>query len=159
MTKNTAHLDRTDKKILNLLQQNSNLSNLELAESIGLSPTPCARRVKRLEEEGIIERKINLVNPEKLGFNLTVFVVVDMDKHTHDRFKVFEAAICQMPEIQECHIITGQNADFLLKVVVRDMPDYEDFFLHKLTHLEGVRSVHSSFVLRKVIDSKLINLL
>ncbi|MCY4046066.1 MAG: Lrp/AsnC family transcriptional regulator [Cellvibrionales bacterium] len=156
---NLTPLDRTDKKILNLLQHNSKLSNLELAEAVGLSPTPCARRVKRLEDEGIIIRQITLVDPEKLGFNLTVFVGVEMDRHTHDRFKDFEQAIAQMPEIHECHLITGQNADFLLKVIVKDMPHYEDFLLHKLTHLGGVRGVHSSFVLRNLIDSKLLNLM
>ncbi len=152
------HLDRLDKKILNLMQVNAKITNLELAEKVGLSPTPCARRVKRLEEEGIISSHVTILNPEALGLNLLVYIGIEMDRHTHDRFAHFETAVKQMPEVLECVIVTGQSADLLLKVLVRDMKHYESFLLGQLTHLEGVRGVHSSFVLRKIIDSTHIDL-
>jgi len=145
-------LDKTDKQILRLMQRNGRITNLELAEQVNLSATPCSRRVKRLEASGIIDRHVTLLNPEVLGLNLTALIGIEMDRHTPDRFASFEAAIIDMPEIIECSIVTGQAADYLLKVRVKDMRHYEHFLLDKLTGLEGVRGVHSSFVLRKVID-------
>lgn len=144
-------LDRIDKHILNLMQMNGRISNIELAEQVGLSPTPCSRRVKRLEESGLIDRHVTLLNPEALGLNLTVIIGISMDRHTPDRFELFEQAISDMPEVVECSIVTGQAADFLLKVLVKDMRHYEEFLLGKLTRLTGVSGVHSSFVLRQVI--------
>lgn len=144
-------LDRIDKKILKLMQNNSRISNLELADSVGLSPTPCSRRVKRLEESGIIDKHVTLLKPEVLGLNLTAMIGISMDRHTPDRFNNFERAISALPEVMECLIVTGQSADFLLKVVVRDMQHYEKFLLGNLTKLEGVTGVHSSFVLREMV--------
>ncbi|WP_413702418.1 Lrp/AsnC family transcriptional regulator [Psychromonas sp. KJ10-10] len=144
-------LDRTDKKILQLMQANARISNLELADSIGLSPTPCSRRVKRLEESGIIDKHVTLLKPQALGLNLTAMIGITMDRHTPERFENFEKAITQLPEVLECLIVTGQSADFLLKVVVRDMQHYERFLLGHITRLEGVTGVHSSFVLREVM--------
>jgi Lrp/AsnC family leucine-responsive transcriptional regulator len=148
----TIVLDRIDKHILTLMQTNAKISNLELAESIGLSATPCSRRVKRLEASGLIHRHVTLLNAEALGLNLTVMISISMDRHTSDRFEQFEAALVDMPEVLECSIITGQTADFLLKVVVKDMRHYEKFLLGRLTKLNGVSGVHSSFVLRQVIN-------
>ncbi|MCK5831118.1 MAG: Lrp/AsnC family transcriptional regulator [Methylococcales bacterium] len=145
-------LDRKDKKILKLMQINGRISNLELADQVGLSPTPCSRRVKHLEESGLIDRHVTLLNAEALGLNLTVIIGISMDRHTPDRFEQFEDAIINMPEVLECSIVTGQAADFLLKVVVRDMRHYEEFLLGQLTKLNGVSGVHSSFVLRQVIN-------
>ncbi|MGK0500264.1 MAG: Lrp/AsnC family leucine-responsive transcriptional regulator [Oceanicoccus sp.] len=144
-------LDRIDKHILQLMQSNGRISNLELAEQVGLSPTPCSRRVKRLEESGIIDRHVTLLNPEALGLNLTAMVSIAMDRHTPERFENFEAKVAAFPEVIECSIVTGQTADFLLKVVVSDMKHYEKFLLGELTGLEGVSGVHSSFVLRKLV--------
>ena len=144
-------LDRIDKQILGLMQSNARISNLELADSVGLSPTPCSRRVKRLEESGIIEKHVTLLKPAVLGLNLTAMIAISMDRHTPDRFDHFEQAIAAMPEVLECLIVTGQSADFLLKVVVRDMEHYEKFLLGQLTKLEGVTGVHSSFVLREIV--------
>tara|TARA_R110001583_G_scaffold10698_9_gene49227 strand:- start:13190 stop:13681 length:492 start_codon:yes stop_codon:yes gene_type:complete len=148
---NPIKLDRTDKKILQLMQSNARISNLELAETIGLSPTPCSRRVKRLEESGIIDKHVTLLKPQALGLNLTAMIGITMDRHTPERFENFEKAITQLPEVLECLIVTGQSADFLLKVVVRDMQHYERFLLGHITRLEGVTGVHSSFVLREVM--------
>lgn len=144
-------LDRIDKKILQLMQANARISNLELADSVGLSPTPCSRRVKHLEESGIIDKHVTLLKPSALGLNLTAMIGITMDRHTAERFDHFEAAVAALPEVLECLIVTGQSADFLLKVVVRDMQHYEQFLLGHLTRLEGVTGVHSSFVLREVI--------
>lgn len=144
-------LDRIDKAILTEMQRNGRISNLELADKVGLSPTPCSRRVKRLEESGLIDRHVTLLNPRALGLNLTAMVGISMDRHTPDRFENFAESIAAMPEVLECLIVTGQSADFLLKVVVRDMQHYEKFLLGQLTKLDGVTGVHSSFVLREVV--------
>jgi Lrp/AsnC family leucine-responsive transcriptional regulator len=144
-------LDRVDKKILKLMQGNARISNLELADRVGLSPTPCSRRVKRLEESGIIDKHVTLLRPAVLGLNLTAMIGISMDRHTPDRFDNFERAISALPEVLECLIVTGQSADFLLKVLVRDMEHYEKFLLGQLTKLDGVTGVHSSFVLREVV--------
>ena len=144
-------LDRIDKRILKLMQTNARISNLELAEQVGLSPTPCSRRVKRLEDSGLIAGHVTLLNPEALGLDLTAIIGISMDRHTPDRFEDFEKAITSMPEVIECSIVTGQAADFLLKVVVKDMHHYEKFLLGHLTRVAGVTGVHSSFVLRHLV--------
>jgi Lrp/AsnC family transcriptional regulator, leucine-responsive regulatory protein len=146
----TLDLDDIDRHILRILQKDGRISNHDLALQIGLSDTPCARRVKRLEEEGFIVGQVALLNPEKLGLKLTALVSISMDRHTPDRFEAFERAIRQMPEVLECALVTGQSADFLLKVIVRDMQHYEQFLLGRLTKVEGVSGVHSSFVLRQL---------
>lgn len=134
------------------MQNNARISNLELADQVGLSPTPCSRRVKHLEESGLIDAHVTLLNPEALGLNLTAIIGISMDRHTPERFEAFEKEIIDMPEVLECSVVTGQTADFLLKVVVKDMRHYEKFLLGQLTKLSGVTGVHSSFVLRQVIN-------
>ena len=146
-------LDRQDKRILATLQQDGSVTNLELAEKIGSSPSPCARRVKQLEEAGFINRKVTLLNANKLNLKLTALIQISMDKHTPDRFELFEKEVSQYPEIMECLLITGQSADYQLKVVVADMETYQEFLLNKITRIQGVSDVHSSFILREVINS------
>lgn len=146
-------LDAIDRQILRQLQKEARLTNHELAVRVGLSDTPCARRVKRLEEEGFIRSHVALLDPEALGLKLTAFVSISMDRHTPDRFESFEKALRSMPEVLECSLVTGQAADFLLKVIVRDMQHYERFLLGKLTKIQGVSGVHSSFVLRPIIST------
>ena len=145
-------LDRTDLRLLAELQKDASLSNLELADKVGLSPTPCARRVKRLVTEGFIERQVAILNPEKLGYDLTAHVSISMDRHTPDRFESFEAEIATYDEVIDCSVVTGQSADYLIRVVVKDMKHFEAVLLGKLTRIPGVTGVHSSFVLRKVIN-------
>ena len=145
-------LDRTDLRLLAELQKDASLSNLELADKVGLSPTPCARRVKRLVTEGFIERQVAILNPEKLGYDLTAHVSISMDRHTPDRFNNFETEIATYAEVIDCSVVTGQSADYLLRVVVKDMKHFEAVLLGKLTRIPGVTGVHSSFVLRKVIS-------
>lgn len=145
-------LDRTDIKILTQLQEHGGLSNLELAERVGLSPTPCARRVKRLEAEGVIKSRVTLLDQSRLGLTLTAHIGVTMDRHTPERFEAFEATVIAYPEIIDCCVVTGQSADYLIKAVVKDMAHYEQFLLGKLTRIPGVTGVHSSFELRKVVS-------
>lgn len=145
-------LDRIDRRILQLMQRQGRITNLELADLVGLSPTPCARRVKRLEDEGVIARYVTLLDQSKLGLKLTAIIGITMDRHTPERFSHFEERVREFPEVMECSIVTGQAADYLLKVVLPDMEYYEEFLLGRLTRIEGVSGVHSSFVLRRVID-------
>ncbi len=144
-------LDRTDRRILEHMQRNGRISNLDLADAVGLSPTPCSRRVKRLEESGIIDRHVTLLDQSRLGLKLTAFITIAMDRHTPDRFNNFEARVAEFPEVIECSVVTGSAADYLVKAVVPDMEYYEAFLLGKLTRIEGVTGVQSSFVLRPVI--------
>jgi len=145
--------DKFDRRILEALQQDAGLSNQALAERIGLSSSPCLRRVKQLEESGVIEKRVTLLNRRKLGLTLTALIQISMDRHTPERFDVFESEIRSYPEVQECYLITGQDADYLLKVVVPDMDHYQAFLLNKVTRIKGVSGVHSSFVMRRVIES------
>ena len=147
-------LDEIDRKILNILQSNARISNLELAERVNLSPTPCARRVKRFEDEGLIKGTVTLLDQDKLGLKLTAYIAVSMERHTHEQFKKFETAVVQFPEVMVCSVVTGRAEDYLLKVVVRDMKHYEEFLLRRLNRLPGVNNVHSSFELRNVIPGK-----
>ncbi len=146
-------LDRTDKRILAELQNNGRISNQELADAIGLSPSPCLRRVRQLEDSGIIEGYTALLNASKLGLKLIALIQISMDKHTPERFEHFETVLAAYPEVLECLLITGQSADYLLKVAVQDMELYQDFLLNRITKIPGVSDVHSSFVLREVIST------
>lgn len=145
-------LDAYDLKILDLLQRDGGLSNQEVAERIGLSPSPCSRRIKQLEEAGVISERVVRLAPRALGLDLTVLLHIRMDRHTPERFEQFENVVRRYPEVQECYLITGQEADYQLKITVPSMEEYQDFLLNKITRIEGVIGVHSSFVLRKPID-------
>ncbi len=144
-------LDRTDRRILDVLQRNGRISNLELAEQVGLSPTPCARRVKRLEESGLIADHVTLLDQSRLGLKLTAYIGISMDRHTPDRFDAFEQTVREYPEVTDCSVVTGQDSDYLLRAVVPDMEYYERFLLGRLTRIPGVTGVHSSFELRRVV--------
>lgn len=147
---NMENLDRFDLRILAELQKDSRISNQELAERIGLSPSPCSRRVKQLEDEGYITKQVALLDRKRLGLTLTAYILIGMDRHTPERFENFQNNILQWSEVQECSLITGMDADYQLKVVVPDMEHYQLFLLNKLTRIEGVTSVRSSFVLNHV---------
>lgn len=145
-------LDRYDRRILELLQEDGRLSNQELADRIGLSPSPCLRRVRALEESGIIASYRALLDARQLGLTLMALIHISMDRHTPERFANFETTVAALPEVLECLLITGQDADYQLKVIVRDMEGYQELLLNKITRIEGVSGVHSSFVLRRVVD-------
>ena len=146
-------LDKLDIRILQELQNNGAITNLELADKIGLSPSPCARRVKQLEDSGIIRGQVTLLDASKLELKLTALIQISMDRHTPDRFEKFEQTVRSFPEVVECLLITGQSADYQIKVVVPDMEYYQAFLLNKITRIEGVSDVHSSFMLREVINT------
>lgn len=149
----TETLDRYDRQILQILQKHGRISNQELAEAIKLSPSPTLRRVKQLEEAGLIDGYVALLNAKKLGLTLMAFIGISMDKHTPERFNALESTLSKYPEVLECHLITGQSADYLLKVIVKDMDAYQQFLLQKLTRIEGVTGVHTSFVMKSPIKS------
>jgi Lrp/AsnC family leucine-responsive transcriptional regulator len=145
-------LDRYDRRILQVLQEEGRISNQELADRIGLSPSPCLRRVKALEEGGVLTGYRALVDSRQLGLTLMALIYISMDRHTPDRFANFDAKVKELPEVLECLLVTGQDADYQLKVIVRDMDAYQELLLNKITRIQGVTGVHSSFVLRKVVD-------
>ena len=145
-------LDRYDQQILEILQTDGRIANQDLADRIGLSPSPCLRRVRALEESGLIVGYRALLDAKKLGLSLIALVHISMDRHTPERFANFEASVSILPEVLECLLITGQDADYQIKVAVRDMDHYQALLLNKLTRIEGVTGVHSSFVLRRVVD-------
>lgn len=144
-------IDKFDRDILHILQQEGRINNQDLAERINLSPSPCLRRVRQLEDSGIIEGYVALLNARKLGLTLMAFVQVSMDKHSRNNLEEFEEQLSACPEVLECHLITGQSADYQLKVVVKDMDSYQQFLLNKLLLMKGVNGVHSSFVLKSAI--------
>ncbi len=146
-------LDKIDRRILQEVQRDGAITNLDLADKVGLSPSPCARRVKQLEDSGIIEKQVTVLNPSKLDLKLTALIQISMDRHTPDRFEEFEKHVTNYPEVIECSLITGQSADYLLKVVVPDMEYYQEFLLNKITRIKGVSGVHSSFIMRQVINT------
>lgn len=145
-------LDKHDKQILAVLQEDGRISNQDLADRIGLSPSPCLRRVRMLEESGVIAGYRALLDARKLGLSLMALIGISMDKHTPERFQSLEAVIRDIPEVLECLLITGQTADYQLKVVVRDMDAYQHLLLNRITQIKGVTGVHTSFVLRRVVD-------
>ncbi len=144
-------LDRYDQQILEILQVDGRINNQDLADRIGLSPSPCLRRVRALEESGLITGYRALLDAKKLGLSLMALIHISMDRHTPERFANFETMVGLLPEVMECLLITGQAADYQLKVAVRDMDHYQALLLNKLTRIEGVTGVHSSFVLRQVV--------
>ncbi|MCB1868487.1 MAG: Lrp/AsnC family transcriptional regulator [Gammaproteobacteria bacterium] len=144
-------LDRYDRRILEVLQDEGRISNQELADRIGLSQSPCLRRVRALEESGLITGYRALVDAKKLGLNLLALIHISMDRHTPERFTNFDRVVSSLPEVLECLLITGQDADYQLKVVVQDMDAYQALLLNRITRIEGVTGVHSSFVLRQVV--------
>jgi Lrp/AsnC family leucine-responsive transcriptional regulator len=145
-------LDRYDRRILEELQHKGRISNQELADRIGLSPSPCLRRVKALEESGLITGYRAMLDANKLGLSLMALIHISMDRHTPERFANFEEKVAALPEVLECLLVTGQDADYQLKVVVRDMDAFQALLLEQITRIEGVSGVHSSFVLRRVVD-------
>jgi len=144
-------LDKFDRHILEILQADGRIANQDLADRIGLSPSPCLRRVRALEEAGLIRGYRAVLDARKLGLNLLALVHISMDLHTPERFANFEASVSVLPEVLECLLITGQDADYQLKVAVRDMDHYQVLLLEKITRITGVTGVHSSFVLRQVV--------
>ena len=149
-------IDDIDRRLLHLLQTQARMSITELAERVNLSTTPCARRMKRLEESGVITGYHLQTDAQKLGYPLAIFIAISMDRHTAERFEQFELKIQSFDEVISCSIVTGRTEDYLIKVRVRDMAHYEEFLLHRLNRIEGVAQVHTSFELREVFNRSMV---
>lgn len=152
----TANIDDIDKQLLRLLQTQARMSITELAERVNLSATPCARRIKRLEDANIIMGYYTKTDAQKLGYPLAVFIAISMDRHTAERFEHFERSVQSFEEVVSCSIVTGRTEDYLIKVRVRDMAHYEEFLLHRLNRIDGVAQVHTSFELREVFSRSVV---
>ena len=142
-------LDAVDQKILVELQRDARLTNQELSERVGLSATPCARRIKNLEEAEIITSYSANIDEAKLGYGFTVFVSVQLDRQIDDRLINFEKEISLLPEVMDCWLMTG-NRDYLMRVAVADLIEFERFLTGRLTKVEGVASIESSIPIRRV---------
>jgi len=142
-------LDKIDLRILAALQADARLRNVELAEQVGLSASPCLRRVRRLQDSGVIRGYATLVDPEAVGLPVSVFIQVTLERQTEAALEVFERHMAEWPEVMECYLMTG-DSDYLLRVVAADLSAYQEFLMQKLTRVEGVASIKSSFALRRI---------
>jgi Lrp/AsnC family leucine-responsive transcriptional regulator len=142
-------LDAIDYKILETLQGDARISNVDLSEQVNLSPSPCLRRVKRLEAEGTIRSYATLLDPAEVGLPVSVFVQVSLERQVDDALENFEREIVTRPEVMECYLMTG-DSDYLLRVVAPDLESFQKFLLEHLTRIPGVASIKSSFALKQV---------
>ena len=142
-------LDEIDRRILRVLQENARVSNVELAELVGVSPSPCWRRVRDLEQAGVISRYVTLLDPGSIGLPVSVVIQVSLERQVEAALETFEQAVAEWPEVMECYLMTG-DADYMLRVVVADLEAYQRFLLDHLTRVPGVASIKSSFALKQV---------
>ncbi|MCA8257317.1 AsnC family transcriptional regulator [Burkholderia sp. AU31652] len=142
-------LDAIDRRILRALQRNSNQTNAELAQQAGLSPTPCLRRVHLLEEQGVIDAYVALLNPAAVDLRFTAFVRVTLERQDKKTVEHFAREMEQAPEVLECHLMAG-SYDYLLRVIARDLDDYQRFQMETLTQIEGVRNVETEIPLKRI---------
>ena len=142
-------LDAIDRRILEHLQDNARISNVDLAARVGISASPCWRRVRELEESGVISNYVTLIDAASVGLTVSVFVNVSLERQVERQLDVFQNAIRDRPEVMECYLMTGE-ADFLLRVVVPDLMAYERFLMDHLTRVPGIASIKSSFALKQV---------
>jgi Lrp/AsnC family transcriptional regulator, repressor for azl operon len=145
-------LDDTDRRILMALQRNGRLQNVELAKMVGLSPSPCLRRVKLLEVAGVIERYVALLNPAEIGVGLTLFARVWLTAQDEQTVERFTGMIRRVPQVVECHLMAG-DSDFLLRVVVKDLDDYRQFQIAHLTRSNGVQSIKTEIPMQRIKHS------
>ena len=143
------NLSAIDRRILRLLQHNADLSAAEIAEKVELSQSPCWRRIHRLQEDGVIERKVALLSPKKLGLGITVFVAIKLSAHGRSNLDEFERAVVGYPQVLECHSMAG-GSDYLLKVVAKDIADYERFLRDHLLQRPHVHEAHSHIAMSEV---------
>jgi Lrp/AsnC family transcriptional regulator, cysteine-sensing transcriptional activator len=142
-------LDRFDRKILRILQADASLSTAAIAEAVGLSASPCWRRIDRLEREGFIKRRVAILDDKKVGLNTHIFALVTLNAHGRTNLEGFSAAIRQFPEVLDCHVLMG-SFDFMLRVVTSDIAAYEQFLYTKLSQLPGVQGINSMAVLSEI---------
>ncbi len=143
-------IDAIDRKIIGYLQADGRMSNQELSDRVGLSPSPCLRRVRQLEASGTIARYVALVDPETIGLSVTAFVRVRLDQQDDRHLADFETAVAEFPEVMECYLMTGES-DYQLRILVASLTQFEDFLRFRLTRVKGVANVTTSFALRPVI--------
>ena len=141
--------DAIDRRILEVIQEEARISNAELAGRVGLSPSPCWRRVRALEDSEVIRRYVTLVDAEAIGLPINVFATVTLEKQVERALERFESAVAERPEVMECYLMTGEF-DYLLRVVVPSLGAYERFLMDHLTRIEGIASIKSSFALKQV---------
>lgn len=144
-------LDKIDREILKVLQADARTSIVDVADSVGLSPSPCARRVKRLEAKGIIVRYATVIDQKAVGLPVSVFCNVTLEKQVKGALETFQAAVLKRPEVMECYLMTGES-DYLLRVVVADLDAYERFIVEHLTRVPGIANIKSSFALKQVAN-------
>jgi DNA-binding Lrp family transcriptional regulator len=149
MPETTTSLDDTDWRILSAMQEDARLTNADLAAKVHLSPSPCLRRVRELEQSGLIQRYVTLLDPLKMGLTVSVFIQVSLEKQMRNALDTFEASVLARDEVMECYLMTG-DSDYLLRVVVRDMPSLERFIVDYLAKIPGVSNIRSSFALKQV---------
>ena len=142
-------LDRTDYRILHYLQNNARINNVELAEAVGLSPSPCSRRVKALEQAGVIKRYAGIVDAGAVGLPISIFINVSLERQERSHMEDFEQHIRSYPEVMECYLMSG-SYDYLVRIVVPDLQAYERFLADRLTRIPGVANIQSSFALKQV---------
>lgn len=144
-------LDRTDYRILHYIQNDARMTNIELAESVGLSPSPCLRRVKALERAGVIRRYVGIVDANAVGLPVNAFVNVSLNSQEKKALEKFQRAIENCPEVMECYLMTG-TSDYLLRIVLPDLESYERFLMEKLTKIPVIANIQTSFALKPVIQ-------
>lgn len=142
-------LDPIDRKIVAELQKNARISNVELADAVGLSPSPCLRRVRTLEEAGVIKGYVALVDPTVIGMQMNIFVRIGLERQNEEILDKFEKAVLDRPEVMECYLMSG-DTDYHLRIVVPDLESYEQFLKNHLTRIPGISSIKSSFALKQV---------
>ncbi|WP_069865476.1 Lrp/AsnC family transcriptional regulator [Pseudomonas citronellolis] len=142
-------LDAYDKRILALLQEEATLSTAEIAERIGLSQSPCWRRIQHLKEEGVIRRQVTLLDRKKIGLNTQIFAQVKLNTHGRNNLTEFAAAIREFPEVLECHVLMGA-VDFMLRIVTEDIEAYERFFFERLSQVPGIQEINSIVALSEI---------
>jgi Lrp/AsnC family transcriptional regulator, leucine-responsive regulatory protein len=150
-------IDPTDKRILAILQEDGRRRNTELADAINMTPAPCLRRVKELEESGVIRKYVALVEPRLVGLNLTALIEVKLVSQTQPRLESFERAVSKLPNVLECFLVTG-DWDYVLKVVVGDLDEYQKFLVTQLTSLRDVQNLKSTIVMKSVKQTTAIHL-
>jgi len=146
---NRLTLDQIDWRILERLQRDARITNVELARAVHLSPSPCLARVRALEEAGLIARYVTLLDPARLGLQVSVFIRVRLERQTESALEQFESAMLERPEVMECYLMTG-DSDYFLRVVVPDIPALQDFIVNFLSRVPGVGNIQSSFALKQV---------
>jgi Lrp/AsnC family leucine-responsive transcriptional regulator len=142
-------LDRVDIAILQQLQQNARISNVDLAREVNLTASPCFNRVRALDASGVVRGHVTLLDTQRLGLRLNVFIQVSLEKQREDALSRFEQTIAQRPEVMECYLMTG-DSDYLLRVLVRDIQDLERFILNSLSKVPGISNIRSSIALKQV---------